>query len=393
MKRCLLFLLACSIFSRKIFALSILGFDIDVFAYSVYFMLFIFVGVFIGYSKRLVFITSLVFLIGLIFSIKSNGDLKVFFKTAFPLIITVNGILPILSVENIKLIWNYIFRIGFIVAVLGIFQVVLKVFGLYAYSPYSNFDLHSILYEPSHYVIVMFPIFFFGYINNENKIKLIIYFVSLILTFKLTLYLSLFFVLLFHLGGLMRIVALVISMMVLFNIIYNIPDYYFRLAPILNYFSNGVIDSDVQVLHGTPLSFLSNVEVALNNSIKNFGLGVGLGGHESSYHEYFKRNAWLGVSEQYGLNVASGHSLGIRVISEFGLVGCMFLVYQVFLLLVRIKQDNWLKIHALPAILYFVLRIFKLGSYIDYGAPIFLCIVLYFVFGKSQQRRFHTNIY
>jgi hypothetical protein len=157
------------------------------------------------------------------------------------------------------------------------------------------------------------------------------------------------------------------------NYIFSVPEYAFRLTPIANLF--GANFEAVAVLHGTPLSFISNFQVALEYGKDNLLLGGGLGSHPYSYDRVFSRSNWIGVEDQLGLNKNSAHSLSIRLLSEIGYIGVSYFTYTFIKAYYNTKNNLNYRIVFLATVAHFVAKSMKLGSYIDYGTPIFICII------------------
>jgi len=93
---------------------------------------------------------------------------------------------------------------------------------------------------------------------------------------------------------------------------------------------------------------------------------------------------------QYGFENAGAHSLTLRVLSEFGLVG--FIIYIGFLVRTYIKRSKGLFYHAvsLGCISHFLCKTFKMASFEDYGTLFFL-FILFFNYDSYKRDKKHQS--
>ena len=145
----------------------------------------------------------------------------------------------------------------------------------------------------------MFAYFYYDQYKNEFWILLI----SLVLTLKLTAFLSLFLIYILIKRRIRNWFFAVPIGYLFFLYLITFDQYSFRLFSTFNYLFFGEY---YDIIHGTPLSFLSNLSVAID-SANNFIFGGGLGSHPYDYDLYFKNNDRFGVDYQFGMNKNSGH--------------------------------------------------------------------------------------
>ena len=278
---------------------------------------------------------------------------------------------------------NYV-KVSLWVAILGLIQFSLKLIGISIFSRYTSLvNLHSIVTEPSHYVVVILPACVFAYFYyDQYKNEFWILLISLVLTLKLTAFLSLFLIYILIKRRIRNWFFAVPIGYLFFLYLITFDQYSFRLFSTFNYLFFGEY---YDIIHGTPLSFLSNLSVAID-SANNFIFGGGLGSHPYAYDLYFKNNDWFGVDYQFGMNKNSGHSLTLRILSEFGYMGLLFFLYFFFLSYNKLKGDK-LRLPMFYAVLsHFIAKSIKLGGYIDFGTPIFLAVILILFLKKDYER-------
>ena len=104
-------------------------------------------------------------------------------------------------------------------------------------------------------------------------------FISLILTFKLTAFISLLIV--FLISRKINIFNLLIFIFLFFysvSYLLEFDEFSYRLIPVINYFfGSDTLEYSQQYLSGTPLSFVSNLNVAIDVALSNFfGGGIGV---------------------------------------------------------------------------------------------------------------------
>ena len=138
-----------------------------------------------------------------------------------------------------------------------------------------------------------------------------------------------------------------------------------------------------QYLSGTPLSFVSNLNVAIDVALSNF-FGGGIGSHPLSYDEHFAKNSWIGFDYNYGLNKNSGHSLFIRIISEFGFFIPLLIISYITIKFNKIKTFSLRKIILISCFSHFIAKFIKLGAYIDFGTPIFFSIIIVLIANDNK---------
>ena len=364
-----------SIFSRGLFLnRGLFGFDIDLFAYPFYIFLFFYLIIVNKLAFNFFFKLLILELFLFVPYFFSGFPVRGFLKICLPILIILPSVYSYLKETGVDYFFKNYVKVSLWVAIIGLIQFSLKLIGISIFSRYPTVvDLHSIVTEPSHYVIVMLPacVFtFFHYRHYKKEFWIII--ISLFLTFKLTAFVSIFLIY-FIIKRKFKYLLFVIPIGY-FSFLYliTIDQYAYRFLSIVQYFSSVGYNG---ILHGTPLSFISNLEVAID-SANNFIFGGGIGSHPFAYESYFKNNDWIGINYQFGMNKNSGHSLTIRILSEFGYIGLISFFSFFIIIFNKVKNNYYLTAISLAVISHFIAKSIKLGGYIDFGTPIFLSILL-----------------
>jgi hypothetical protein len=368
-------LLVCfSLFSRRLFKFRV-GIDLDLFAYPLYIILFILI---IYYGKLTTkFTISLLVFIGIssIFYVVSGYPFFNYVKTVIPMILIYTTLYSYLSNIKIDAFFRDYITISYWVAIFGIVQVVVKATtGIGLFSGYPQLDLHSIVTEPSHYVVVILPALvytFFYY--KEYRLIFWVFLLTLFLTFKLTAFAALFIIFVLIRFKPLYLLILIPIGYYGFNYLMTIPDYAFRLTPIIALFTGEELP---KILSGTPLSFISNLLAAIESAQTNLFFGGGIGSHPYAYDRYFATHSWPGVDYQFGMNKMSGHAISIRLLSEYGFIGFGLIISFFVWAYRKVRNYRPYKVLYLACVAHFVAKSIKLGAYIDYGTPVFFAIIL-----------------
>lgn len=353
-------------------------------------------------------------LIGIIFSIKSDVPVKVIlfisivfcltfiqyyingydyheriFNQIIAIPIVYCGIIYLVKISNMNKILASYFTLSVFVSIFGILQFVLSI-NEYNVMINTPGRLDSILPEPSHYAIALAPAVYLSYIQIIQKTSKTIFFpiviiLSVFLTFSLTGMMVLLGCLFLAIGE--QRFSTVLAMMIMSYSLYlyfpieTLPgEIEIRIVSLLGEFR--VQDLQVwEIQNLSVLSLTSNLEVMLNTIQDGKIFGNGFGGHPIAYFNYYDTTPFAN-HYRYGINNISAHSLGIRIISEFGIIGLFALGY---IFIYYSKSFNLGKRIFVACIIG---RLFKIGSYIDYGLPLFFAIAM-----KQMNNRDIENLY
>ncbi|HFV4698397.1 TPA: hypothetical protein ACH9OA_004844, partial [Escherichia coli] len=361
------YIIACTVFS------SLLTIETGIGGFEFYYypiMTFLF---FIALQKRQAIIILFYFILFLLYQvfIKLFFSYPLFdlFKQFIPIVVIYIGMLEAIRYVGVKRVFDCYLNVAIIVSVLGCLQFLLYCVTKNDFlSPYG-YRVSSITTEPSHLAIVLMPAFVYKLKifvqKNKNKIGLIIVFVCILLTQSLTVFACFIPILLIMFGG-RAVVKLLPVIVILSYFLYNAVENDAALSH--------RYDSIISLLHGsykfdtgqeTVYSALTNIYAAICSLDLSFGFGVGLGGHPHSYDICFADRPDIYLRSSYGINKLNGHSLLIRLISEFGYVA----IFIMFYLLFKVLKDRVLMRDPIfiSCMAYIFCRCIKLGGYFDHG--------------------------
>ena len=351
-----------------------LGFGIEWYSFIVISVLFLFLRLTRLELAKASFLAASVLVLNIIAVSFMNHSYLLLLKQFIPIVVVYTASYAFFKKVDLVKIFEIYVKISIIVCCLGLLQFILQICGFSIYVAATG-RINSIIPEPSHLAIVIIPAFCYMY-SREGifNIKTLIVLATIIGTFSATAYLTLFiffaiknfnpctfkfYVILIFLGGLS-----VLSYLISDEVKYRIDD-------VVAYSKSGSLEK----ANATTFSAFSNLKVAAFSLNNNPFLGSGLGNHEEAYLEYFE-GANSGILRRYGLNMQSGHSLFIRVLSETGVVGMVLVLF--FFYKFRITgENNIYSIISLASLMYFIGRIFKLGGYFDYGIYFFALSYLF----------------
>jgi len=363
-------------FTKELGQVQVLNFWVDAISHTFFVLSFIFFFFYkkLYISKTELIIFSSILLVSLLNTIFFELSIIIVFKQFLPIFILYFVSKTIIEEKGPEYIIEKYVNVAVFAAIIGFLQLVLKFLGIEFLTPDLQLNLDSLAYEPSHYVVMTLPALIYLYEKKCYSLKFFTILLSLIFTFKTTFMVSVF------------------GYLVLTNIKFNIKALYtfltiFTIGAIMVIFVSEVqsrfmnfiqflLYRDISnLLNLTVYSYVSNLHVAITNFVDTYGFGIGLGGHDATYY----RNLQLYIESPYnnkflGFNSMSAHSLLVRVISELGILGIL-LWSILFIKSIKIKQNN-LRIIALASCSAFIARFFKIGSYFEYGAILFLVLMI-----------------
>ena len=251
----------------------------------------------------------------------------------------------------------------------------------------------SVFIEPSAFALFDFPMVFivlYSWLGKNKKIilintweKLVIFFgffVSFSTVGYIGIFVSLLIILLNYKLNFKQIFFIII-IIGLFRVMYtNIKFFQDRVNDSLNIIlgNTGLVDVNLSTQ-----TWFVNEQIAIFSLKNTFGIGGGLGSHILSYSKYIGS---VGVSPQmFLLNQDDANSLALRIISELGIGGVLFMLY--FLVRFRSKDNTKYKIINLMCLAYIILRLVRMGHYFNMGFGLFL--ILYYrsyLYGENEEK-------
>lgn len=291
-------------------------------------------------------------------------------------------------------------NLSYLIAILGLIQVVIWFFilvdifpysidgGRYQHLPSGRFlKARSIIMEPGFLALILIPVIIY-YFERKDKLggkerkKFYIILLCYILTFSAAAYIVLFIYFIYRIyykynkQKYIILIAFIFLIPAVFGIMssfvegkeYSDKDAIgFAMRKIVE--TSVVFEADspefLEVLNPSSYATTTNLWVAMKAPSR--AVGTGLGSHEFNYNNlYPPSNAPI-----WGLNSEDGYSLFIRLLSEFGIVG----VFLYFLFLIKFyNKNNVLNVSSLFFILYSLLRG---GNYLLYGVIFFHFLYIY----------------
>lgn len=290
-----------------------------------------------------------------------------------------------------KLAAAYI-KVCFIAAFFGIVQFCLSAVGINILLKLP-LRLDSFAGEPSHYAVATAPCVYycFRYCRSVRaKCRAAVILGSVVLTISTTALavLAVAFSLAFYSR---RGIIVAMLLIVLSPLLMMIPADIF--PPVI---ASRFTDMDT-VIHGdaeswettnlTVLSFVTNFEVMTTTIMDGRVFGNGFCGHAIAYDRLFESTEFVN-HPRYGINAPAAHCLLIRIISEFGVPGALVLGLVVWNFVSSRRSDLW----CMFFIMAIVGRSLKLGSWIDYGLPMFVLGAVYLQSRPATSENKHRQV-
>jgi len=255
--------------------------------------------------------------------------------------------------------------------------------------------VNSVFSEPAYYGATMAPAFFVAFnnlIRREKHYLSIKWSIVMVIIFPLTsssvAYIGIFIALILLMinYGFVRLAFIVLPIIVFshYYLIVNVEDYKSRFEGSVGLFQGDVTSSyDV---HGSSFVQYNHSHVTWENLKKNPILGTGLGSHQFAYDKYSLVREFGGI---WNFNRQDGNSMGLRILSETGIVGALIMIFFIVRFLVlRPKEasgsDYWLIANSCLVII--LLQILRQGNYTYNGFFLFI-MLYYFTWKKNQEAK------
>ena len=308
---------------------------------------------------------------------------------------------------DVKRIFKMYLNVSFFICLIGLFQLVSYWIGfkygynfrlLYIVNKWGitkgglGIRINSLFSEPSYLGAVIGPAFFISIYQLVTRTsnflslkKCLLIITCYILSFSSVAYLGVFFavVLLTINYGAIRyfLVAIPLVIFLFFMAYNNTKEFKERVDGINELFFENILDNDISKtetkagkvkriknflkrVHGSSFVFYNNYNAAKQNFIENPLFGTGLGSHEFAYEKYNLSEKIGGI---YQFNTTDANSMFLRVVSEAGLIGVLFLILFVFKYFVSRDLNNneiddyWLIGNALLVLI--LLQYARQGNY------------------------------
>ena len=321
---------------------------------------------------------------------------------------------------------NKIFRTylqgSYIVSILGLIQVVSFIihfepgYNWRVFLPLNKWDFHlgglfgirlnSTFTEPSYFGSSIAPAFFIAayelFFKKEvflTRTKCIVIIAAYLLTFSSLAYIGIFITILLlalNFGALRYFFFAIPIAFIMFYVGYNnVKDFRVRIDGMKALFLDGVVESELSGkmaksarmlkvskvltrIHGSSFVLYNNTYVAKENFKQNPLFGSGLGSHEIAFQKY-NLNYMLGGI--YEFNAPDANSMFLRILSELGLMGVVFVFLYIFKFYVSknlaSEEDEtyWLISNAILVII--LTQLLRQGNY-TFNGFIFFGFMYYF---------------
>lgn len=272
------------------------------------------------------------------------------------------NVFPLIPMEHIRKVYV---NLCFYSAIIGYIFYFLKIDTLAHFK--NEFRLMSIFKEPAHYVVVVIPACYY-YFKTKNYLRFFVVFISIVLSESSLGYIgcALMFLLPYiNFRKLLYLVAISPILGIIFYYTYkNVDTFKLRVDETmenLNAVNNGKFDEYTNL---SSYVFLSNLYITKQN-FSEHPLGSGLGSHHHMYINHYYKNMrapeYLKFLNHDKDNSYDANSLMNRMVSEFGILGILLVV---FLLIKAYKKSFKTNDFLLQGIfIYFLLKLFRDGTY------------------------------
>lgn len=246
-------------------------------------------------------------------------------------------------------------------------------FGIRVNSIFSEASQFAIMLGPASFVAIysLLP----GSPLLLHRWQSIVILVTLLLTTSSTGYLGLFFIVFLLMLNYGRIGIFFVGLLVMIGggtLLYNTVDAFrSRVDTSIGLWVND--DLSINNVNSSSFVLYNNYHVALENFKENFLTGTGLGSHPIAFDKYSitKRTDIIDIK----FNKADGNSLFVRLLSETGLIGIVFIFWVIFKFFVRrnpLEPDNHLWLVSNSALVIILLYMLRQGNYFLNGFPLFM---------------------
>ena len=356
-----------------------------------------------GLPKKIIGSIFILFVVGVLEIFLGNNTWPLFLKIFLGFVLSVSFygyVLDYFKFDTPK-IFNFYIKGAIIVSYIGFFQFV---FFYLSFTPGYNFSwlfnkwglvsggfgirVNSIFSEPAQCAIVLAPACFVAIYNliSRNKKYLLTKFQSVLIIFVTFLttsstgYIGLLFILLFLLFNygkisyfFLGVPVIILASVLLYN---NVPDFKSRVDTSIALWIEG--DFGIENTNTSSFVLYNNYHIAQENFLTNPFTGTGLGSHPIAFDKYSLTNRSDIIDLQF--NKADGNSLLIRLISETGILGVVFIF--VFMRRFYVRRDPfnvdatfWIISNSVLIII--ILYLLRQGNYFLNAFPLFMWIYYY----------------
>lgn len=254
--------------------------------------------------------------------------------------------------------------------------------------------LHSLVNEPSKFVILVLPAMYY-FFKNKEYLKFSIILFALLLAQSSTGYIGiLLFIILPNLKikvfkKLIYLLPIALLFLWFLSKNKNFQLRYNETIDAISVFKTKKFDNSINI---SSYALLSNTYVALNN-FKNAPLGTGLGSYKTAYDRYtleLKKPDYIITLGLEDINSLDANSLFLRMVSDLGIFGLGLILFFIFLCFKSFRFNSIEAVIAQSLVVYFLLKLLRQGHYFPEEFFFFLWIFIFSI--KEIGQNFNTNV-
>jgi hypothetical protein len=369
-----------------------------------------------GFPGQPLKILAIPFLVGVLQIGLGNNTWELFLKIFMGMFLSITFYFYVVRYYgfNIRKIFRYYLKGAYIVAVIGLVQFIafhLKITPAYNFSwifnkwgiVYNQFGIriNSVFSEASQCAIVLSPACFVAIYNlipgnrfEYSRFKSAVILVTFILTTSSTGYLGLFIIVFLLMLNYGRISIFIVGLIVMFagaSILYNnVDEFKVRVDTSIGLWSDENLT--VENMNSSSFVLYNNYHIATENFKQNFLTGSGLGSHSVAFDNYSltRLTGFLDIK----FNKADANSMLLRLISETGLIGIIFIIWFIFKHFVRKKSSVDSELWVISSSMFVIIMLYFLrqGNYFLNGFPLYMWLYYYTRKEYEAQLEGETNL-
>ena len=341
----------------------------------------------IKYNKYYLIIICIVFLHGLINIYFGNNSLELLVKQVGVISVCFCAYDNLISRFTVNKIFEAYFKASFFMSAAG---VIMQVYSLYKGNFY--YRMTSFCSEPSFLCYFLAPtvclIVFFIVVPEivdkelnlyKKKFQLIVIMFAYLTTFSFTAYIGLGIMLIMAFYckriSINKFIIPLLGIVIFYSVYMNVPDIKMRIDDTISIFSV----SDKYSANLSSYTIYNNIQVSLKAFKQNYGLGVGLGAYQNMFDKY-SLSLGQGLSDVYFMNREDANSAFLRLLTEVGLVGIIFVFW--WLKRFYVKSKTKYRSYSCAVLCLLVLFLIRQGNYVHGGSVMIWC--LYMKIWKEQ---------
>lgn len=294
------------------------------------------------------------------------------------ILLTYTYFYQIIKLFDLKVLFNLYLKYAVFFTILSL---LLFPFNILDVTPYR---LDGVMTEPSNFILVNIPAFY--YFLAKKKVPYIgLFLIAFLLSNSSTGFLAIFLMILFlilSIKSVKQIILIFSSSLIMILLLANNKYFNARLDSSTENFKAIKTDQFKDDTNVSAFVLLKSAIISFKN-IKDHPFGTGLGSYQHIHDRYLKeiklpRYAYHPKSITKDLNKTDANSLGLRIISDFGIFGVLalfsFFIYGIFSIVKSKNAD--LKYIQTGIFIYLIIKLLRMGHY--FPEEFFLFMLLFF---------------